>query len=159
GAGATFILPEKLGVDLAREGLLTAQSYTGAELGARSVGLRVLPRAEVEKEALSLARQMAQSAGRRLMHLKRAWTSAMRPQLEETYRLELAMHEQTFVGQSVTREAIEERFQEPSTVSPVIAEASPSDDGDVLSAITSSLRALLAGELQMRESDIDDHGQ
>src|SRR5207244_9973368 len=44
GAGATYVLPEAIGEDLARESLLTAQTYTGSELRARGVRLPILPR-------------------------------------------------------------------------------------------------------------------
>src|SRR5947209_8712243 len=47
GGGATFILADKVGPDVARESLLTAQQYTGSELKDRGLRLPVLPRAEV----------------------------------------------------------------------------------------------------------------
>src|SRR5207253_7500808 len=60
GAGATWILADKLGMDLARESLLTGQYYGGRELKDTGLRLRVLPRAEVHGAAMGLARQMAQ---------------------------------------------------------------------------------------------------
>jgi len=163
GAGATWVLPEKLGQDLARESLLTAQPYVGRELRERGVTLRVLPRIEVSPAAMALARQIAQASRDRLIGLKAQLTAYVRQPLEETYRLELAMHEKTFVGQSDTLAQIESKFQRQQAESPTtvpedlpIAVANPSVNGDVLRAVSASLRTLLANELQMRESDLDE---
>ncbi|MCU1348876.1 MAG: hypothetical protein JWO56_1906, partial [Acidobacteria bacterium] len=167
GAGATWILPEKLGQDLARESLLTAQPYVGRELRERGVTLRVLPRSEVKPAALALARQIAQASRGRLAGLKEQLTAYVHHPLEEAYRLELAMHEQTFVGRSDTLAQIESTFRHEQVHSPapviealpVAARANSSVDGDALRTVSATLKALLANELQMRESDVDDHTQ
>src|SRR5262249_50340964 len=57
GAGATLILAEKIGQDLARESLLTARYYAGSELKDRGLLLRILPRAEAYPAAMALAKQ------------------------------------------------------------------------------------------------------
>src|SRR6185436_100101 len=71
GAGATYSLTEKMGLDLARESLLTAQQYDGRELKQRGLTLRVVPRAEVHAAAMALARHVARISRGRLIDLKR----------------------------------------------------------------------------------------
>jgi acyl transferase domain-containing protein/enoyl-CoA hydratase/carnithine racemase/acyl carrier protein/NADP-dependent 3-hydroxy acid dehydrogenase YdfG len=163
GAGATYILAEKIGTDLARESLLTARHYTGGELKARAVKLPILPRAEVLPAAMALARQIARASRGRLIALKQQLTAHVRRPLEETYRLEVAMHEQTFVGHADTLLQIQSRFREEEAALPPAqtaaapaAPASPSGDGDALASVTVGLRRLLSNELRLRESDIDD---
>jgi acyl transferase domain-containing protein/enoyl-CoA hydratase/carnithine racemase/acyl carrier protein len=192
GAGATWILAEKMGKDLARESLLTARYYVGSELKDRGLLLRVLPRAEAYTAAMELAKQIAQAPRHILIGLKQQLTQHLYQSLEETYRLELAMHEKTFVGRSDTLAQIQNRFYqeiksqdgpqggsqrasiEPEPANPSVnghgqaaatnvsapSPLSPlSMDGDALRAITASLKTLLANELQMRESDVDDNAQ
>ncbi|MGZ5445522.1 MAG: SDR family NAD(P)-dependent oxidoreductase [Thermoanaerobaculia bacterium] len=163
GAGATYSLPEKMGADLARESLLTAQQYAGRELKARGLALRVLPRAEVNMVAMTLARQMARAPRRGLIDLKAQLIAHMREPLDETFRRELAMHDETFVGQSETLAQIQKSFQQEAPAPAVAVQeplvAAPVGDADALRAVTATLRALLAGELQMRESDVDDNAQ
>jgi acyl transferase domain-containing protein/enoyl-CoA hydratase/carnithine racemase/NAD(P)-dependent dehydrogenase (short-subunit alcohol dehydrogenase family)/acyl carrier protein len=162
GAGATWILADRMGEDLARESLLTARHLTGRELKHSGATLRILPRAEVAAAAMVLAQQIARHDRSRLIALKQQWTSPMRELLEETYRLEVAMHEQTFVGQADTLAQIQTRFHEESaSAQPVqAAPAAPrSADSDALPAVTATLKLLLANELQMRESDVDEHAQ
>ncbi len=175
GAGATYILPSKIGQDLGRESLLTGQDYAGREWKERGLRLPVMPRKDVYATAMTLAKQIAESGRSRLMRLKRQLTGDVHQQLEETYRLEVAMHEKTFVGQSGTLAQIEKNFyQEPdasrggaqkTSVEPAtpqqepVTTANPSADNDVLHEVTASLKTLLANELQMRESDIDENVQ
>ena len=178
GAGATYILPGRIGQDLARESLLTGQDYAGREWKERGLRLPVMPRSEVYAAAVALARQIAQSGRGWLMALKQQLTADAHQQLDETYRLELAMHEKTFVGQSDTLAQIQKNFyQEIDTLPAVVpqqvhveesaasAQAMPvepanlSVDSDVLHEVTATLKTLLANELQMRESDIDENVQ
>jgi acyl transferase domain-containing protein/enoyl-CoA hydratase/carnithine racemase/acyl carrier protein/SAM-dependent methyltransferase/ribosomal protein S18 acetylase RimI-like enzyme len=177
GAGATWILAEKIGQDLARESLLTARYYAGSELKDRGLRLRVAPRAEVYPAAMALAKQIAQAPRSSLIGLKRQATRHFYQQLEETYRLELAMHEKTFVGRSDTLAQIQDKFYqeiepqeglyeapvEPRNSSeggqPQAATANRSIDSDALRAISADLKTLLSNELQMRESDVDDRTQ
>jgi acyl transferase domain-containing protein/enoyl-CoA hydratase/carnithine racemase/acyl carrier protein/cyclopropane fatty-acyl-phospholipid synthase-like methyltransferase len=165
GAGATWVLADKLGEDLARENMLTAEPFTGNELKARGLRLPVLPRPEVLPAAMAQARQMARLSRDRLIALKRGLTPDRRESLEEIYRLELAMLDETFVGRADTLAQIESKFQQAMETPPVAppqprAEASnPPAGGEILPEVTASLRTLLANELQMRESDVDDHAQ
>lgn len=166
GAGATWVFPEKIGHDLARESLLTAKRYSGRELKDRGLAMRILPRTEVHSAAMALAKRMAEAPRRRLIDLKRRLTSSVREPLENAYRLELAMHEKTFVGRGDTLAQIHEEFYEGSDAPPppppqreAVQGPVAADDGDLLRTVTASLRTLLAAELQMKESDVDDHVQ
>ncbi|HEX4714908.1 MAG TPA: beta-ketoacyl synthase N-terminal-like domain-containing protein, partial [Ktedonobacteraceae bacterium] len=166
GAGATYILAARLGQDLARESLLTGRRYSGRELYGRGVKLRIQPRAEVNETALALARQMAQASSRSyLLWLKRQWRQEVRPELEETYSRELAIHEKTFVGRAETQAEIEKNFDRVMEAAPAGAQTAATEplntpfQGDVLAGITGTLRALLANELQMADSDIDEQVQ
>jgi len=124
GAGATWSLADKMGPDLARESLLTGEQYGGSELKARGVRLTVLPRAEVNAAAMGLAKQIAQGTRRGLMGLKQRLREQVHPLLEETYRLELAMHERTFVGRSDTLAQIQNKFyQEMEASTPLVTRA------------------------------------
>ncbi|HKO55117.1 MAG TPA: SDR family NAD(P)-dependent oxidoreductase, partial [Thermoanaerobaculia bacterium] len=157
GAGATFILAEKMGQDLARESLLTAREYSGRELKERSVRLRVLPRAEVVPKAMSLARRIARAPRQKLIGIKERSASPIRQQLGEVYRRELAMHEQTFVGRADTLARIEDRFRQEARLE--VAAPRPAVAGDALGDVSGTLKALLAHELQVRESDVRDDAQ
>jgi acyl transferase domain-containing protein/enoyl-CoA hydratase/carnithine racemase/acyl carrier protein len=156
GAGATWILAEKLGQDLSRESLLTAQPYTGSELKERGVALPVLPRNEVVAAAMVLAGRIARPPRGRLLALKHQFTASLQEVVEEIYRLELAMHEQTFVGQAGALARIETNFHQEAEPPAVRTEPIPQSSGsDIIADVESTLRTLLANELQMRESDID----
>ncbi|HET8773435.1 MAG TPA: SDR family NAD(P)-dependent oxidoreductase, partial [Thermoanaerobaculia bacterium] len=160
GAGATLSLADKIGTELARESLLTAEPQTGRALNERGLLLPVLPRAQMAAAAMSLAGRIARAPRERLAALKRQGAAHLREQLDETYRLELAMHEKTFVGRSDTLARIESTFHQEAAAPVVPApQAQAVADADLLPAVTSTLRALLANELQMRESDINEHTQ
>src|ERR1700722_9692016 len=114
---------------------------------------------------MALAKATRPASSGRLIQLKQQLTGHLHQALEETYRLELAMHEQTFVGQSDTLATIQRAFSQEidapnagSAEAPVRA-AERSAGGDVLRAVTMSLTTMLASELQMRESEIDEHAQ
>ncbi|MEO8378059.1 MAG: SDR family NAD(P)-dependent oxidoreductase, partial [Acidobacteriota bacterium] len=179
GAGATWVLADKMGRDLAGESLWTGRPFTGSELRQRGLKLPIMPRAEVEPAAMKLARRIARSSRESLIALKRTWTSDVHELLEETYRRELAMHEETFVGQSDTLAQIQSRFAAESgpiaarpQAEPAKGHSSPSDrnlvtsdrnlvttDRNLVTTVTATLRTLLANELQMREDDIDERAQ
>ncbi|HET8798525.1 MAG TPA: polyketide synthase, partial [Thermoanaerobaculia bacterium] len=162
GAGATWILPEALGRDVAVETLFTAQSFTGRELKARGVSLPIVPQAQVLAEAMALAERIAGASRSQLVALKHQRATRIRAALSETYPLELAMHEKTFVGRSETLARIETNFlvekAKPPIVAPDRERAGVVENVD-LAEITATLKKLLAGELQMREGDIGDHAQ
>ncbi len=162
GAGATWILADKMGQDLARESLLTAQQYTGSELHKRGLRLPILPRADVLPAAMRFAEQMVRSSRDRLIGLKHLLTENVHEALDETYRLELAMHEKTFVGHSDTLAQIQDRFRPGAGAAAPLPQpevALRSVNTEVLPAVGAKLRTLLANELQMQESDIDENVQ
>jgi acyl transferase domain-containing protein/enoyl-CoA hydratase/carnithine racemase/NAD(P)-dependent dehydrogenase (short-subunit alcohol dehydrogenase family)/acyl carrier protein len=165
GAGATWVLADKMGQDLARESLLAAQAYTGRDLKERGLTLRIMPRSEVGAAAMALARQIAQQPRRQLVDLKQRLTAYVREPLEETYRLELAMHDKTFVGRAETLAQIENTFHQEVETAPAappqprIEPARRDWEGDALPAVIATLKTLLANDLLMRESDIDEDAQ
>ncbi|HXH41922.1 MAG TPA: SDR family NAD(P)-dependent oxidoreductase [Thermoanaerobaculia bacterium] len=165
GAGATYSLPDKLGADLARESLLTAQQYAGHELKERGATIRILPRTEVFAAAMALAEQIALVSRGRLIGLKHQLTAHAHPALEETYRRELAMHEETVVGRSDTLERIEKNFYQgieaPSVATTQFRAVSPSASAssEDLRAVTATLKMLLASELQIPDRDLDENTQ
>jgi acyl transferase domain-containing protein/acyl carrier protein/NADP-dependent 3-hydroxy acid dehydrogenase YdfG len=173
GAGATGILPARLGFDLARDSLFTGREITGAELARRNPLLTVLPRDRVLDEALALARSVVRHARTDLA----AWKAArIAPQFDAWQALlarEVAMHETTLVGHADALSRIEQRFspaqhaveqhtpkqhepvqqaptQRAHTGSPAAAPAAAAG-GDILPTI----RRLLAEELRVDESEID----
>ncbi len=96
GMGATYILPEKLGIGLAQELLLGAANHRGAELEKRGIPFPVLPRVQVMAHALDLARQVAEKPRVSLITLKEHLTARFREELPGVVEKEVAMHEKTF---------------------------------------------------------------
>jgi acyl transferase domain-containing protein/enoyl-CoA hydratase/carnithine racemase len=169
GAGSTLMFPEKIGVDLARETLLTAQEYFGGELKDRGLRNPVLSRDRVLPAALALARRIAQGSRSLLVALKRRWAHALQASLQDTFDRELAMHARTFVGQADTLARIQGRFgfdsaaqtvaPQPSITLPTPMPASlPAREEDLV-AISASLKQMLAHELRMQEHEIDEDEQ
>ncbi|MBD8525892.1 SDR family NAD(P)-dependent oxidoreductase [Pseudomarimonas arenosa] len=164
GAGATGILPLRLGFDLARDSLFTGREITGAELARRNPSLTVLPRDRVLDEALALARSIAGHARADLL----AWKAArMAPQFEAWQALftrEVAMHETTLVGQADALQRIEQRFA-PSQTEPEAAalEAAvgaasrrpPAAMAALPNDVLPIIRRLLAEELRVDEAEIE----
>ncbi|MBV9492826.1 MAG: enoyl-CoA hydratase/isomerase family protein, partial [Acidobacteria bacterium] len=161
GDGATWVFPQTLGRDLGIESMLTAQHYTGAELRARGMRQRIAPRAEIVPAAMELATQIARMPRTRLMEIKRQLTAHIHDVLAETYRLELAMHDETIVGHADTLARIESTYYEGSEKPAASQERATARtvDSNNLAAIAAGMKALLASELQLREADIDDDTQ
>jgi polyketide biosynthesis enoyl-CoA hydratase PksI len=109
GMGATFILPQKLGISLAEELLINARNYRGAELEKRGIPFPVLPRAEVINYAYQLAREIAEKPRVSLITLKDHLVAPLREQLPKVIQQELAMHELTF-HQAEVKERIKVLF-------------------------------------------------
>ncbi len=95
GYGSTLIFPEKLGLALASDLLLTAEPRRGAELQAMGVPFEVLPRDAVLPRALEVAALIAEKPRVSLELLKRHLVRGLRERLAVTIRAELAMHELT----------------------------------------------------------------
>ncbi len=159
GGGATWILGDKMGWDLARESLFTGEPFTGLELKARGVELVVTPRSKVYDAAMELAAAVARHSRAYLVGLKEQWTRDIHPLLAETNRHELAMHEQTFVGQSSTLALIEKKFSPQVEAVPVSVQPRVRAQQDGLLAVVAGLRTLLAAELLLGEEDVTEDVQ
>jgi len=109
GFGATLVLAEKLGLPLAQEMLMTAETYRGADLEKRGVPFPVVPRAEVGARALALARNLADKPRESLVALKEHMVQKLRRELPGVTQQEVAMHERTF-HQPEVKERIRTRF-------------------------------------------------
>lgn len=96
GMGATFILPQKLGIGLAEEMMLASKTYRGEDLLKRGIPFPVLPRDEVMAYALDLAKTVAEKPRVSLVTLKDHLTASLRRDLPETIAQEVLMHEKTF---------------------------------------------------------------
>lgn len=167
GALATLIFPEKLGYDLAREILLTAQEYSGSDLKSRGITMQVLPREKVLPGAMDLARQIAKGSRKNIITLKHQFTHHILKRVEAYYKLELEMHEKTFVGKSETLQMIQNNFGdghgsieknpiENSTHSGPVGSLSGADN---LFEVKTSIGKWLAQELHLKEDEIDENTQ
>ena len=96
GMGATLIVPEKLGMVLGTEMLMSAKTYRGEELKERGVGFPILPRAQVLPHAIELARTLADKPRLSLTTLKQHLTASLRARLPSVIAQEVAMHDITF---------------------------------------------------------------
>lgn len=101
GMGATYILERRLGRNLALEMMLTARSYTGAELAARGAGVKVHDPDTVLTEAVALARTIASHPRDTSTELKAHMLGTSLDELLAMIELEDAMHERTFVADNV----------------------------------------------------------
>ncbi|WP_455884055.1 polyketide synthase [Serratia proteamaculans] len=128
GAGSTLLFPHQFGMELGREFLMTANEYKGNDIYNRGVLMPVQPRKQVYESAMELAHQIARLPRATLVALKQHFTQAVRSQLEETYALELAMHDKTFVNNSDALSRILQKFHQDTEVTSVAKknEISPS---------------------------------
>jgi polyketide biosynthesis enoyl-CoA hydratase PksI len=109
GMGATFILPQKLGIGLAEEMMIVARTYRGEELQKRGIAFPVLPRTQVMEYALELATTIAEKPRISLVTLKDHLVAPLRAGLPAVIDQEVAMHEKTFHRPEV-KERIEALF-------------------------------------------------
>lgn len=96
GMGATLILPQKLGISLAEEMMLSAKTYRGHDLQKRGIPFPVLPREEVMAYAVELATTIADKPRVSLVTLKDHLVASLRESLPKVIEKELVMHERTF---------------------------------------------------------------
>jgi polyketide biosynthesis enoyl-CoA hydratase PksI len=96
GMGATYVLPKKLGISLAKEMLISARTFRGDELAKRGIPFPVLPRVEVLPYAHQLAKDIAGKPRISLVTLKSHLVREMREELPAMIEQEVAMHEITF---------------------------------------------------------------
>jgi acyl transferase domain-containing protein/enoyl-CoA hydratase/carnithine racemase/acyl carrier protein len=156
GVGATLVLPDRMGHDLARDSLFTACESDGAELRERGLALPVHPRSEVRDVAMALANALARHPRASLVRMKDHLSRHLRDALDETCARELAMHEHTFVGQAETLDRIQAAFgsappDEPARPGGIVA----ADLADVVR----TLKLLLARELHLEQDELDEHTQ
>jgi acyl transferase domain-containing protein/acyl carrier protein len=120
GMGATFVLKEKLGNNLATEMMFTARTYMGEELKGRGSSIVFRKRAEVLLEALSIARMLAEKPIHSLRVLKRELAGRILEQLPRYIEREASMHLETFSHPEV-KHRIERYFaggQKPTVTVP-----------------------------------------
>jgi enoyl-CoA hydratase len=118
GMGATWTLPRLVGPAVAAELLYTGRILDGEE--ALRIGLvnRAVPRDEVLKEALALAREVATSAPRAVRGVKRALARSSEATLEDQLSFEAERQAECFEssdlreGIAAVREKREPRFQD-----------------------------------------------
>ena len=101
GMGATFILPQKLGIALATEMMLTANTYRGEELQKRGIPFAVVPREKVMSHSLELASALADKPRASLVALKAHLTAHLADGLPGMIAQEVAMHGVTFTQPEV----------------------------------------------------------
>ena len=177
GAGSTLIFPATLGIDLAKESLFTATEYTGSELKAKGLSHRCHARSEVMPQALALADALATRGRADLIALKRYFGARWLAVLDDTYDRELAMHDQSFVGQQHAMQGVMQHFltgDQPAAVAAVepaaqalsAPAAAPSPSSQPASsttvdaaAVDEDLKSMLAAELQMEIGDVDEDAQ
>lgn len=109
GMGATLIVPQKLGLSLAEEMLLSAETFRGGDLKERGVPFPVVPKVDVLKHALETARSLAEKPRRSLITLKNQLVASLRRDLPAMIEQEVAMHEVTF-HETEVRERIDKLF-------------------------------------------------
>ena len=172
GAGATFIFPKTMGYDLARETMLTANEYAGIEFKNRGVNLPVLDKDQVFTKAMELAEQIATLPKSVLLALKHQFTQQALIDAAETYKLELEMHEKTFVKDEETLKQIEKNFthetSSTATENNIVEEIAEvetetdeeaSTEEDFMQDVIANMSAFLAEELQMEPHEIDEDAQ
>ena len=114
GMGSTVALEEALGAPLARDLLLSGRLVTGAEIKGAGCPLAhaVLPRDEVGRAALQLAREMADAPRAALELLKATLASYRHDRLAAAQARETADHARLF-GAPAVREEIARRYGAP----------------------------------------------
>lgn len=109
GMGATYILPEKLGVAIGHEMLLTANTQYGDDLQKRGVSFPVVPRKEVDSYCMALAKSLAEKPRASLVTLKAHLVAPLKTRLPEYLKKEVEMHDKTF-GQDEVKDRIKNMF-------------------------------------------------
>ena len=101
GMGATFILKDKLGQNLATEMMLTAGSFLGKELKERGASVIFKKNSDVLRCAIELAKSLAEKPLHSLKTLKKELASRILHQLPDVIHSELSMHRETFSNPEV----------------------------------------------------------
>ena len=106
GMGATLIIPEKLGANVANRMMFTGENLRGAELAELGAPLQFADKREVLTLSLRLADQLAAKSRVTLMTLKGQVTGALLSKLDRVIDEELKGHELT-LSQSERSESIQ----------------------------------------------------
>jgi enoyl-CoA hydratase/carnithine racemase len=101
--GVTAILPAMVGLAKAREMLMLGETYTAADLHATGLAFRVVPDADVETEALVLARRLADLPQTSLRQMKRILARVATGPLGEALSLETEATVAGFLDPESTR--------------------------------------------------------
>ncbi|MCT4598827.1 MAG: SDR family NAD(P)-dependent oxidoreductase [Vallitalea sp.] len=124
GMGGTYILKEKFGENIATEMMFTAKTYTGEELQKRGASVIMRKQNDVLKEALSIARLLADKPRKTLKALKKELASRKLAVLDEYIDIEEAMHLETF-SQDMVQDRIKHYYrakeEQPSNVQEIAA--------------------------------------
>jgi polyketide biosynthesis enoyl-CoA hydratase PksI len=96
GFGSTCVLRHKLGLAMAQEMLMTANTYRGEDLERRGVPFPVVARIDVIERAMTIARALADKPRVSLVALKDHLTESLKNELPDATTKEIAMHRQTF---------------------------------------------------------------
>jgi enoyl-CoA hydratase/carnithine racemase len=103
GAGGTQRLPRLVGVGRARDLVYSGRMITGAEAFAWGLADRVVPAADLDEAAMSLARELAAGATRAIAIAKRVIEEGAAVPLDEA----LALEEAAFIEVFGTEDAVE----------------------------------------------------
>ncbi|MBZ9609088.1 SDR family NAD(P)-dependent oxidoreductase [Clostridium estertheticum] len=101
GMGATFILEDKLGKNLATEMMFTAKTYTGEQLKNRAASVIFRKRDEVLIEAIAIARIIAEKPRNTVSVLKKELSIRVLDNLLRCIKREDEMHKLTFTTPEV----------------------------------------------------------
>lgn len=165
GMGATFILEDKLGKNLATEMMFTAKMYTGAQLKSRSASVIFRTKSEVLQEAVSIARQIAEKPRTTVSVLKRELSGRVLDALQRCVERENEMHRITFTTPEVKEKILhlyraaehkDSREQKEFRKEPVLAAKKAATDSDTGKDIKDQLARIISRRIQLAEDQLDE---
>lgn len=157
GMGATYILKEKMGVNLAVEMMFTARSYEGEELKRRGAPLIFKKSSAVLQEALTIARDLAEKPRYSLEVLKKELAGRLLDQLPTIIQRELDMHEQTFSHPEVKQRI--QRFFDKSRETPPAEPAASAAPAEPVTAAPKKIRLKLKQTPKQTQTGQEARGQ
>lgn len=101
GMGGTYIIEKKLGENIATEMMYTARAFSGEELKTRGSSVIIKKRTQVLKEALSIARMLAEKPLITIETLKKELSERKLKELDYYIAQEEKMHRETFDKEEV----------------------------------------------------------
>ena len=156
GAGATLVLPDRLGDDFGREVLFSASEYKGHELAERRADLLVAPAADVLPRALAMAHRLAAKPRAWLMAEKARLAGDLSGLVDDVFARELAMHAKTLVGNQRVLERIQQLLPEAPDRSAAVSTPDPSVGSGAAhrEMVHQAMIAMLAEELMIGAEEI-----